>query len=74
MKKDIELHPSPPLDYELPHSVDKSFILVLDRMLQQALDSVRRSEPCVESQHEDGVKIGKLYALQDVIKAFKEFK
>ena len=52
---------------------DKSFIVVLDRMANQAIDAVRKSEPCVESQHNDGVRIGRLYMIQEVIKAFKEF-
>lgn len=53
---------------------DKSFIVVLDRLLQQAKESVHSSNPCVESQHEDGMKLGKLYMIQDVIKAYKEFE
>jgi len=53
---------------------DKSFIVVIERMKQQALEVVRRSDPSVESQFNDGRKIGYLYALQDIEKAFKNYE
>jgi hypothetical protein len=52
-------------------SSDRSFIIILDRLHRQALAAVHSSEPSVDSQHEDGVKLGKLYMIQDVIKAYK---
>ena len=57
----------------MTHPNDKSFIVVLDRMEQQAREAILRSEPSVEDQHQDGIKIGRLYALQEVIKAYRGF-
>lgn len=68
-KKPINLHPSAPENY----SYDRSHIVVLDRMLKQAMENFHRSEPWVGSQHEDGIKIGKIYALQDAIRALTDF-
>jgi hypothetical protein len=55
------------------NSNDKSFIVILDRMEQQAKEAVLRSEPCVEDQHQDGIKIGRLYMIQEVIKAYRTY-
>jgi hypothetical protein len=47
---------------------DKSIIIPLKRIEQQFLDAVRRSDPSVEDQHSDGIKIGRLYGIQTAIK------
>jgi len=52
---------------------DKSFIIVLERLQHQALAAVKRSEPCVDDQHQDGIKLGELYMIQKVIRAFKSY-
>lgn len=54
-------------------SADKSFIVVLDRMLQQALEKVHRHEPSIDSQTLDAAYRERVYTLQEVIKAYREF-
>lgn len=54
-------------------SKDKSFIIKLKQFEQQAIEAVQQSTPCVESQHQDGIRLGALYMVQDIIKAYKAF-
>lgn len=55
------------------YTSDKSFIVVLSRMKEQALEAVRRSDPSAEDQVQDGIKLGRLYQMEEVIKAFKQY-
>lgn len=72
-KEPIKMHSSVPEDFVYPDT-DRSFIVVLDRMLMQALDNVRKHDPSVESQTLDAAYRERIYTLQEVIKAYKEFK
>jgi len=62
--------PEIPSDVTLTPIHDKSFIVVLKRLEEQAKAAVKRSEPCVDDQHQDGIKLGELYMIQKVMKAF----
>jgi hypothetical protein len=42
-------------------------------MKEQALEAVRRSDPSAEDQVQDGIKLGRLYQMEEVIKAFKQY-
>lgn len=54
-------------------STDKSFIVVLERMKEQALDAVRKHDPSVESQTLDAALRERVYVLQEVIKAYRMY-
>ena len=67
----INMHPSPPEDFVYPHPNDKSFILVLDRIRQQALEAVQASDPSVDNPVIDGYKRGRYEMVLEIIRAYK---
>lgn len=54
-------------------SADKSFIIVLDRIKEQAKQAVQASDPTIENPVLDGYKRGKYDMVLEIIKAYQKY-